>query len=203
MRLPALFILFWTVFAAGSSARAEYKPDLGAIIAKTLPGYRLVADRDYVDALKKEDRGRSWAREDFDGDGKKDWAVLVISRKARQVRAYFLIATDDGYRPDLLFKRRWKKGAKGGVVRTPMFLKRRGDPGLSDRTYNSLTNDAEDPKAAKAHARTAAAYKSVPAVELWTGQNGDERDQDAADMSWCSETWYYDKGKLKSFGACD
>jgi hypothetical protein len=71
-----------------------------------------------------------------------------------------------------------------------MFLKAAGDPGISRRTYNSLTGDRK-------------AYVSVPAIEVWTGQKHDERDTDLEDISYCSMTWYYENAMLKRFEACD
>lgn len=77
-----------------------------------------------------------------------------------------------------------------------MFLKSKGDPGISRRTYNSLTEEIDFP-------RKAAAYTAAPAIEVWTGQKHDETDTDLEDISYCSMTWYYQNNQLRDFRACD
>lgn len=154
---------------------------------------------DFAQVLTEEYRGRPAFQEDFNQDGKMDWAALVINDKLKEYRAYYFLASNNDLNAELLFTRKWER-SEGGVVRTPMFLKPVGESGLSSRKYNSLTED--DDSALEIEIK-AAYYTSVPAIELWTGGYGDETDSSVGGMAYCSKTWYYEKGVLKSFGACD
>ena len=77
-----------------------------------------------------------------------------------------------------------------------MFLKRPGDIGIARRSYNTLTTDlAPNASAPAERARLVEAYRSVPAVEIWTGQQGYDADYgDIGDMAYCSSTAYLPVG---------
>lgn len=154
---------------------------------------------------KQEFLGDVVFQADFDGDNRQDWAAIVIDEKEQRYRAYYVLNLTTGPWLDLLFEQRWTQRPSDGVIRNPMFLKRPGDTGIAQRTYNTLTNDAAPNAPAPAErARLVQGYRSVPAVEIWTGQQGYDADYGhIGDMAYCSSTAYYQSGELKKFRACD
>jgi hypothetical protein len=159
--------------------------------------------------LSGENMGKPIFEADFNQDGKGDWAVLVINDKKKEYRVYYVLREKSEYHLDLLFTRHWKGNASGeGPVSSPMFLKPVDDPGISEREYNSLIKDDVPPDkvadaeriAAKAKAES---YKSGPAIEVWTGTGGYERSVNISSLAYCSQSWYYEHGALKTITACD
>jgi hypothetical protein len=188
--VSALVVLCSLVLISVSSAQPQQSPDLATLISREVSGFRLAQPTDYLTILDARTRGESVLQEDFNRDGTRDWAAIVINDRLREYRIYFVASEKGGYKLNLLLTRTWQTSSNTRPINTPMFLKAAGDPGISRRSYNTLTGD-----------RTA--YTSVPAIEVWTGQKHNETDKDLEDISYCSTTWYYERAMLKSFEACD
>jgi hypothetical protein len=165
--------------------------EIAEALASEAPGFRLAEPGDYLPVLSGGNRGQPVVRDDFDADGAPDWAVLVIDERARESRVYFILDTRERLRFERLFTRGWPASAGGPAIRTPMFLKPAGSLGIAGRRYASLSGEA------------AAAYQARPAIEVWTGQQHDERDDDLEDLAYCSTTWYYESTQLRQFSVCD
>lgn len=203
-------------FMALMAVAAMGQPVLGQdhvedFVAAKMPGYRIARAADYEKMLGAEDRGKALIEADFNGDGKGDYAVLVLSETAREYRVYYLIASAGGLQPQLLLARKWI-GATAGAVRTPMFFKPAGQPGISERDYNDLTRipparlaKMSPAKIQAERQRKAAHYVAVPAIEVWTGSGLEASAPvgDLNDLAYCSRTWFYQSGTLKAFDACD
>jgi len=190
------------------AAQSAPSNDVGAVIAREFPGFRIAQPSDYL-AVLAERRGEPVIREDFNQDGLADVAVMVIDVRRKESRVYFLIASRTGYWFHHLFTRTWLDPSGVRPIRTPMFLKPAGDPGISGRMYNTLTPadfrrvGPPAPAEAADNERRRSLYRSVPAIEVWTGQHHDERDRDLEDIGYCSRTWYFARNQLKTFDACD
>ena len=181
---------------ANAPAVAQEEKDIRAVISAELPGFRLAEVGDYVSALSPDAQGERVIQQDFNRDGKADWAIVVINEQLREYRIYYRVSDQDKYQLIPLFTRRWRQSPP---IQTPMFLKRAGDAGMANRVYKSMVA----PLNRRETQNQMAIYESVPAIEVWTGQTHDESDKDLEDLSYCSSTWYYDKGQLKQFEACD
>jgi hypothetical protein len=175
--------------------------DLSILVSRQLNGFRLAEDTDFIAALKNKRERQSVLQEDFDKDGRRDWAAIVINPRSREYRIYYVLNQATGPKFELLLTRTWASSARTNPINTPMFLKPAGDAGISGRTYNDLGPSPGTTARGRAAERTL--YTSLPAIEVWIGQQHDERDTDLEDISYCSRTWYYDTGKLKQFDACD
>jgi len=195
--------------ACGQPAPLLSAPD---VVRAQLPGWRLARKDDVSRMLADQARGGRAEHlgdvlfpADFDGDGRQDAAVLVVNEKLQAYRAYFVLNTKAGVRLEQLFEQKWTKRPSDGVIRNPMFFKPAGAAGISGRVYNTLVYGGTEQKARlQADVRNVAQYTKVPAVEIWTGQKGYDEDYgDVGDMAYCSATWYYDAGVLRTFRACD
>jgi beta-lactamase regulating signal transducer with metallopeptidase domain len=177
-------------FSLMSAAEEALPASALAAIEKQLPGFRLTREDDYLPSLVSTVRGQLAFRKDFNLDGKPDWALVLIDERMREYGIYYLL--NEGSKPKLipLLTRKWKDASSTHPINTPMILKSPGDPGISERIYNSFKGDP-------------AYYRSVPAIEVWTGVHHDETDHELEDISYCSTTWYFEKDQLKQFDACD
>lgn len=182
--------------------------EVDAYLADKMPLYRIAGPGDYAPALKGKDQGEPLIKADFNQDGQMDYAVLLVSESGKKSAVYYLLGHNGDFKPVLLVSRKWTAPAAAKQVTTPMFFKPAGAPGLSERAYNELTQDSQAPaklslaERQALHKQKAAFYVSVPALEVWIGQNkssGDTLD----DIAYCSRTWYYQGGVLKAFNACD
>jgi hypothetical protein len=180
-----------TQFSLASASEGETLPaDALTTIERKLPGFRLAREDDFLPILVSTVRGQLAFRRDFNQDGKPDWALVLINDRMREYRIYYVLSGDSEPRLVPLFTRTWKDGSNTHPINTPMILKASGDPGMTERTYNSFKGDP-------------AFYRSVSAIEVWTGQKHDETDRNLEDISYCSRTWYFEKDQLKEFEACD
>jgi hypothetical protein len=178
-------------FSLASATEGDTLPaNALAAIERNLPGFRLAREGDYLPVLVSTVRGQLAFRRDFNEDGKPDWALVLINDRLREYRIYYLLSGDGEPRLVPLLTRTWRDDSNARPINTPMMFKAPGDPGISGRTYNSFQGDP-------------AFYRSVSAVEVWTGQKHDETDRDLEDISYCSRTWYFEKDQLKEFEACD
>ena len=177
--------------AAPGPGSPQQLKQLSALIAKELPGFRIASLKDYVTALRGLNMGETTWRDDFNRDGRDDWAVVVINDQSRQYRVSYVVATETGWHVEHLFERRWEGASSPGPIRTPMFFKWPGNPGISQRRYARLARDQ------------VVVYTAAPAIEVWTGQKHDASDDDLEDIAYCSHTWYYDRGALRQFDVCD
>jgi hypothetical protein len=185
--------------------------DVNEVLKEYLPDFRLAEKKDYNKVLlKQDDYGKPIYTADFNADGREDCAVIVVNDKTKEYRIYYILRDEDKYKLEPLFIQTDNKSIKDGIITNPMFFKPIGEAGIGDREYNSLTNDIELPDSAtdeerqRARENKLAPYKAVPAVEVWTGDNDNKKSEVNLDsISYCSTTWYYEKGKLKDFNACD
>jgi hypothetical protein len=176
---------------APGTGSPQQREQLAATIAREMPGFRVAALKDYVAVLRGLNVGETAWRADFNRDGRDDWAVVVIDDQARQYRVSYVIATEKGWHVEHLLERQWQETVPPGPIRTPMFFKWPGNPGISQRRYVTLARDQ------------ASFYTAAPAIEVWTGQKHDASDDDLEDIAYCSHTWYYERGALRQFGVCD
>jgi hypothetical protein len=171
------------------------------VVATRLPGFRLATRDDFVlelrDMVHTPSPTETALREDFDGNGTQDWAVLVINESLKEYRIYYVLSMPDGYRFDLLLSKVWTDpSASRGVIRNALFLKRAGDLGIAARHYAEIpAGDVEE-------------YKRAPAIEVWTGpariDAKDLKNFPDAGIAYCSTTWHYLRnGTLAHFSACD
>jgi len=180
-----------TQFSLASASEGETLPgDALDAIKRKLPGFRLAREDDFLPILVSTVRGQLAFRRDFNQDGKPDWALVLIDDRIKEYRIYYLLGEDGEPRLLPLLTRTWKDGSNTRPMNTPMILKDPGDPGMSERIYNSFKGNPEF-------------YRSISAVEVWTGQKHDETDRDLEDINYCSRTWYFEKDQLKEFEACD
>jgi hypothetical protein len=193
-----------------SSAKINDENEIiNKVIETQLPGFKLAQQNDYHSVLSENDRGKSLYQADFNSDGKQDFAVLVINKEVKEYRIYYLLKNGENYKFVLLYKQKPNKANKEHKIINPMFFKPIGEAGLGDNDYNTLTNDGDLPdtisseEREKRHNKKVAPYKSVPAIEVWTGINENESEIYIDTISYCSQTWYFEKGKLKDFSACD
>jgi len=174
--------------AGGATARA-LQDSVVALISREQSGFRLARPDDFLPSLAGKNQGPTFIQADFNRDNRLDSAVLVINDDMKEYRVYLVIGGQE--HPRLLFSRKWTTLSDGHPIRTPMFLKPIGEAGPSGLSYSPLRGGE------------ARRYTAVPAVEVWTGQQHDERDAHLADLAYCSMTWYYDQSQLKSFQVCD
>ncbi|HEY9841385.1 MAG: hypothetical protein ACAI44_07825 [Candidatus Sericytochromatia bacterium] len=177
-------------------------------LRQKMPAYRLATAADYSPVLGAEDRGEAVIQADFNQDKMLDYAVLLVNDQDKENRIYYLLGRRSGLETVLLWAGKWHDQTR--PVRNPVFFKPAGDPGMSERTYNTLTNDSDRPATMSAqerreiHALKAAPYLAVPAIEVWTGAGQPSSHADSlSELAYCSKTWYYQGGVLKAFEACD
>jgi hypothetical protein len=189
LQWPALN-LSGTPFSLASAAEGAVPADTLAAIVRKLPGFRLAREEDYLPNLVATVRGQLAFRRDFNNDGKPDWALVLINERMREYGIYYVL--NESTEPMLvsLLTRTWKDGSNAHPINTPMTLKNPGEPGLSQHMYSSFKGDP-------------AFYRSVSAIEVWTGVHHDETDRDLEDVGYCSTAWYFEKDQLKQFEACD
>lgn len=157
------------------------------LISRQQPGFRLARPDDFLPKLTGERRGAVFIQSDLNRDGQIDSAVLVVNEDLKEYRVYLVLGAHEN--PQLLFSRKWTALSGGHPIRTPMFLKPAGE--ARPRSYSPLTGPET------------AAYTAVPAIEVWSGAQHDERDAEIEELAYCSATWYYDQGQLRHFQVCD
>ena len=184
---------------------------IDSIVQKEFPGARLATPADFSPVLEGKYVGQVLHEADFDGEGSSDWAVIIVFPDAATYGVYYVISGNPRPRIMKLFDREYGLDERAGFIKTPMFFKPAGELGIAGRDYTTLTNDlslhdssAEAWKVyAEERAIRVAPYRAVPAIEVWTGVSGSQKDGTLEQLSYCSHTWYFEKGELKSFSACD
>jgi hypothetical protein len=188
LRAALAFAVFVVLLSPFATSDQGLRDALAGRISGTYAGFRLATSDDFSPKLPVNQHGQVFVQTDFNRDGQIDAGVLVINPRVQEYRIYLALGGQE--KLQLLFSRKWTL-SDGHPIRTPMFLKPAGDAGPAHRHYSVLTG-----------AETAA-YTAVPAIELWSGQYHDERDTNAEQLSYCSMTWYYDRGQLRNFQVCD
>lgn len=217
--LPAALVVAHV--AAGALQSQSLESMAATVVAGKLPGFRLATRGDFVPELRDQAHvpspTQTVLREDFDGNGLQDWAVLVINESLKEYRIYYVLNMPDGYRFDLLMSKTWTEpSASRGVIRNALFLKRAGDLGVAQRHYARVLGDDVDPSDPKNNtpamqrdiADRTEEYKRSPAIEVWTGpariDAKDLRNFPDNGIAYCSTTWHYRRnGTLAHFSACD
>lgn len=192
-----------------SSASAEL-PDVqcqGEVpqaVKASLGEFRLAQESDFVSAIRSFKSGEkpnqtftcSIFSADFNQDGAKDYAMLLVSEELGDFRFQTSLNQGNGKFERTQVKD-YKKATKPneGVIYTSMDFKPAGERGLADRKYNPLKPGSAEEKT----------YISTPAIELWkvtqTGEPPKELTVDS--LAYCSEALYFVDGKQKTFDVCD
>lgn len=188
-----------------------YAASIDQVLETALPGARLATASDFAPALEEKYRGDTVRQADFNGDGLNDWAVLVVLPRSNAYGVYYIISSEDGPKSMRLVSREHGAEQDAGFIKTPMFFKPAGELGIAARDYNSLAEDSHPgdfspdavEKRVEQRAKRIAPYRAVPAIEAWTGASNSQEDQTLEEMAYCSHAWYFDKGALKTFSACD
>lgn len=181
-------------------------PTLFAFFILFSPDWRTVWLAREAPGFSRPDGSTSEWTADFDGDGRADAAWLVHHLAAREWRLYaFLGNTKAGVK-----LASWN--AVGPSARPPRItLKAPGSPGLSARTFNSITGDGDPPPGAPPEAlqarqeQRAAPYVRAAALEFCTGLEGDVTDAGEKDRLWChcSQGAWLRGGVWQATRACD
>ncbi len=207
MKTLSRIALFMALVCSLAAAKAAEPPaDLKAFLAEQLPDYRLSTSGDYRPEVEVSDRGPAFVRDDFDGDGQIDYAVMLVHRRTRDARAYLLLQRETGFQAELLLSQ--PAAERGGAIKMPLSLKKAGDAGLTAKPNNELqfTPDGASPLPSEELQRLrqskAAHYVAMPAVVAWKDSAHGLRPSPIA-ADYCSSSWYVQDSQIKSFKACD
>jgi hypothetical protein len=170
----------------------------------SIEDYRLVQRSDFIPAIQNFKRASSTEvftcgifTADFDGDGDRDYALLLVNDETKQFRAQFsLNQGNDTFEPMVLRTySAMPTVAQGEVVYTSMSFKPKGEAGLALRDYSPLQS------------RDREVYTERPAIALWrailTDDQGLPADFEISTLAYCSDAYYFINGKLETFSVCD
>jgi hypothetical protein len=170
-------------------------------LEQQLPGFRVAAPADFVEELRATrlvpNATQSLLRADFDGDGRRDLAIVVVDAGRAEYGIYYVLTTEAGARFVPLLSQVVTGPTADGIVRNAMFLKVPGQAGVAARTYRTLPGTIPRSE-----------YQAAAAIEVWTGparvDAKDQRNFPDGGIAYCSRTWYFrPNGNLETFGACD
>ena len=178
-----------------STALLAASDTLSQIVTKRVPGFRIAEPQDFSTSISGKDGDERNQKEsffcaDFDGDGKKDWAAILIHDKSKEHRYCYLLGNG---KVELLLEK------KGNVIEKPMFFKPASVGGMGERRYSDIVPGYSDTDDVPANLRGALAkrqahYKSVPAIEVCVS---------SYDLCGTQQAWFFESGKLQSFTAGD
>ncbi|MBD1928388.1 hypothetical protein H6F74_19355 [Trichocoleus sp. FACHB-90] len=172
-------------------------------VKASLGEFRLAQEADFIPAIRQfQASGNSKQKltcsifsADFNQDGLKDYAMLLVSEELGDFRFQMSLNQGDGkFQRDFVkdYKRITKPEA--GVIYTSMDFKPAGEKGLAARDYSPLKPGSPEQKT----------YVEKPAIELWKGSQTDAppKQLDISSLGYCSEALYFVDGK-KTFVVCD
>lgn len=166
--------------------------------------YRLAQEADFVPSIRDYDgqtEGNftcSIFTADFNNDGAKEYALLLVDPKTSTFRFELLVNRGTGtfgsavVRP---FKPATK--AEEGIVYTSMNFKPAGESGPAQRDYFPLKPGTPERKN----------FEAQPAIILWraldTTENGVPKNLELSTLAYCSDIFYFVDGKLETISVCD
>ena len=159
----------------------------------------MVDQDDFFKAIPENERENRIMPLDINQDGKQDWVMILKQPEQLKYGVYLFLWQDNQTKPfkiiPLLERKYDNKKQDQGFVKTAMFLKEQGKPGLSDREYHSLRNHPQSQQ-------KVSYYISVPAIEVWTGIQG-QKDKALDEIAYCSKSFYFEDNTLQILEACD
>jgi hypothetical protein len=175
-------------------------------LAVILGDYRLAQQSDFVASIRKlkldynpkEKFTCSIFTADFNQDGLKDYAMLLVNKKTSNFRFQMALNKGKGKFNSAIVKD-YKRITKPyeGVIYTSMSFKPAKSPGLALRDYSPLKQGTAERKQ----------YEAKPAISLWKSplqtKNGVPQNLDVSTLGYCSEAFYLVEGKQKTFVVCD
>lgn len=216
--LPALMLLLlvacrqppYRTKDVGSTTPPPQLPDiqcqgqLPEALKGKLENYRLAQESDFVPSIRDYDAQTegnftcSIFTADFNNDGAKEYALLLVDPKTSDFRFELLINRGTGTFGTAVvrtFKATTK--AEEGVIYTSMNFKPAGKSGPAQRDYFPLKAGTPERKN----------FEAQPAIELWraldTTENGLPKNLEVSTLAYCSDIFYFVKEKLERVSVCD
>lgn len=194
MQTFSRFLVATSLVILMSDATLAEELTLPSVVRAAVGSGQIAQTEDFVPVVRSH--ARALVRADLNGDGRDDYALLLIDRAKRGFR--FVLALSRGTGFQVAASRRFAPlaSSKDGFVYTTITYKPRGLPGPAERTHCPL---------APAEKR---AFKKLQAIELWTGAHLDSMTPPAdldlgEDLAYCSQVYYVQAGKLQQFEVCD
>lgn len=184
---------------------SQCQGEVPSSIKAKLGEYRLAQPSDFVAAIRtyqQENPRRkltcSIFTVDFNEDGLKDYALLLVNPKTRDFRFAIAMNRDNGkFEPAVVKNFHRLANSDGGIVYTSMIFKPSGALGAAKREYSPLKYGTTDQEI----------FKAKPAIEVWkaiaTTPGGVPQDLNVSTLAYCSDVFYFVDGQLKNFSVCD
>ncbi|WP_017717536.1 hypothetical protein [Kamptonema formosum] len=180
---------------------------LPAPVAATdrLENYRLAQEKDFVASIRQYERQSnkkltcSIFTADFNGDGLKEYALLLVNSKTSEFRFELLLNRGTGETPfGTVAVRNFKivTNPNQDFIYTAMTFKPAKELGPASRSYFPLKPGT--PEREK--------FVASPAIELWrspTNSDGVPKDLNLSTIAYCSDVFYFVNGKLETVSVCD
>jgi hypothetical protein len=172
---------------------------------KRLENYRLAQEKDFVASIRQYERQSnkkltcSIFTADFNGDGLKEYALLLVNKKTSEFRFELLLNRGTGDAPfGTVAVRNFKvvTNPDGGFIYTAMTFKPAKELGPASRSNFPLKPGT--PERQK--------FVATPAIELWrapTNSDGVPKDLNLSTLAYCSDIFYFVDGKLETVNVCD
>jgi hypothetical protein len=180
---------------------------LPAPVAATerLENYRLAQEKDFVASIRQYERQSnkkltcSIFTADFNDDGLKEYALLLVNTKTSEFRFELLLNRGTGEAPfGTVAVRNFKvvTNPDGGVIYTAMRLKQAKEVGPASRSSFPLKPGSQEREK----------FVNSPAIELWrtpSNSDGVPKDLNLSTLAYCSDVFYFVDGKLETITVCD
>jgi hypothetical protein len=177
---------------------------LPEVLKERFEDYRLVEESDFVASIRQYNPPAeksvtcSIYTADFNSDGHKEYAVLLINPKTSESRFELLLNRGNGeFGTSVVKTFQPPPEAKDGVVYTTIQFKGAGEAGPASRDYFPLkpgTPEREN-------------FIKNPAIELWqpidTTSNGVPKDLELSTLAFCSRIVYFAEGTVQNITVCD
>lgn len=176
---------------------APLKPILGE--------YQLANKSDFVAAIRAYEQANPKQRvtcsiftADFNGDGLKDYALLLVNPKTRSSR--FVLALNQGkgqFNSAVVKDFDSLPNSNSGILYTAMRFKPAGELGAAGREYSPVKSGTWQQKV----------FQAKPAIELWkalpANSSGIPQNLEVSTLAYCSDVFYFFNLQLKTFNVCD
>lgn len=216
--LPALLLLLlvacrqppYRTKDLGPAAPPPQLPDiqcqgqLPEALKEKTENYRLAQEADFVPSIREYDEQTernftcSIFTADFNNDGAKEYALLLVDPKTSNFRFELLVNRGTGKFGTAVVKT-FQPATKleEGVVYTSMNFKPAGESGPAQRDYFPLKAGTPERKS----------FEAQPAIELWRAldptENGLPKNLEVSTLAYCSDIFYFVNGKLERTSVCD
>lgn len=183
----------------------QCRGELPTPVKATLGEYRLAQRSDFVAAIRTYEQENPQQKltcsiytADFNGDGVKDYALLLVNPKTKNFRFQLMIAQNKGKFNSAVTKDFLHlPNSAEGTIYTAMTFKPPGELGPAAREYSPIKSGTWQEKV----------FQTKSAIELWKAlpvdAAGIPQHSEVATLAYCSDVFYFFNAQLRTFSVCD